>query len=358
MKEIYVTRPFLPPKAEFLDAVEEVYESQILTNEGPKVNQLENTLKDFLGVENFHYVTNGTIALQLALKALDITEGEIITTPFSYVATTSAILWERCKPIFADISPSTLNIDPEKVENLISRDTKAILAVHVFGIPCDVVRLQQIADKHGIPLIFDGAHAFGTEYRGKSLLSYGTISTCSFHATKLFHTVEGGCVVHNSDQLSNKLNLIKKFGHWGDDHYCLGINGKQSEINAAIGLLNFKYFDFIKEERKKICEAYEKRLSGQVQFPLIPLETKRNYAYFPIILRNEEILLKVMKALEKIGVHTRRYFYPSLNLLPYLSYQKCSVSEDISKRILCLPLYVGLPTSALEQICDVIASMR
>ena len=280
--KIFVTHPFLPPKEEFLNKVSEIFDAGILTNQGPQVAALEQTLKSFLGVDNFHYVTNGTVALQLALKALGIEDGEIITTPFSYVATTSSILWERCKPVFVDIEPDNFTLDPAKIEAAITAETKAIMPVHVFGYACDVDAIQKIADKHGLKLIYDSAHAFGSVYNGKALATYGDVSTLSFHATKLFHTIEGGACVVRDKAVSDRLELIKRFGHEKDTHIRLGINAKQDEFNAAMGLVNFKHLKEIIATRKHICELYDRMLNGRLRRPEKQTDLEYNYAYYPL----------------------------------------------------------------------------
>ena len=228
---IYVTKSFMPPQEEYQKYISDIFARGVLTNQGPNVQELQNKLSEYLGVENFHYLTNGTVALQLALSCLDINDGEIITTPFSYVATTSSILWQRCKPVFVDIEPDNFTIDASKIESAITPKTRAIMAVHVFGYACDVEKIEKIAKKHNLFVIYDGAHAFGSKYNGKSLLSYGDISTCSFHATKLFHTIEGGACIVRDKSASDKLEFQKPFGHNQDNHYMLGINAKQSDHN-------------------------------------------------------------------------------------------------------------------------------
>ena len=349
---ITVTKPYLPPKNEFLKYVSDIFDRGILTNQGPNVRELESKLSAFLGAENFHYVTNGTIALQLALKALGIEDGEVVTTPFSYVATTSSILWERCTPVFVDIEPDNFTIDPTKIEAAITPKTRAIMPVHVFGYACDVDAIQKIADKHGLKVIYDAAHAFASEYKGKSLATYGDISTLSFHATKLFHTIEGGACIVKDKAVSDKLELIKRFGHHGDTHYMLGVNAKQDEFNAAMGLANFKHLDEIKAARKHISELYDSLLNGKLQRPKMQHGLEYNYAYYPVVFESERELLAVFDRLAKIDVFPRRYFYPSLNELPYLtSHYDCPVSEDITTRIACLPLYVGLADADVERIC-------
>ena len=352
---ITVTKPYLPPKEEYLKYVSEIFERGILTNQGPNVLALEKKLSAYLDAEHFHYVANGTVALQLALKALGIESGEVITTPFSYVATTSSILWERCTPVFVDIEPDNFTIDPTKIEAAITPKTRAIMPVHVFGYACDVDAIQKIADKHDLKVIYDAAHAFGSFYKGKALASYGDVSTLSFHATKLFHTIEGGGVVVDDKSVSDKLELIKRFGHQYDEHICLGINAKQDEFNAAMGLANFAHLDEIIVARKHIVELYDSLLSGKVRRPKMQEGLRYNYAYYPVVFENEKELLSAFERLSKIDVFPRRYFYPSLNQLPYLQkYYPCPVSEDITTRIACLPLYIGLQDADVERICEVL----
>lgn len=355
MDKVFVTKSFLPPIEEYQKYISRIWESDILTNQGPLLKELETKLSKFLGVDNFHYLSNGTIALQLALNALDITEGEIITTPFSYVATTSSILWERCKPVFVDIEPNNFTIDADKIEQAITPNTKAIMAVHVFGYACDVEKVYIIAKKYNLKVIYDAAHAFASKYKGKSLLSYGDISTCSFHATKLFHTVEGGaCVVNDKNKkVSDKLELAKRFGHTGDDHIQLGINAKNSEFHAAMGLANFPYIEQIIAERKTISLIYDELLPN-LQKPTKRKDLEYNYAYYPVVFESEEKLLKVFKALNKENIFPRRYFYPSLNKLSYVSGENCPMSENISLRIACLPLYFGLEKQIVKKIAKII----
>lgn len=353
-EEIYVTRTFLPPIEEYEAYIRDIWNNDKLTNQGPILKKFETRLREYLGVENIHFVTNGTLALQVAIRALDIEGGEIITTPFSYVATTSAILWERCQPIFVDIDAETFCIDVGKIEKSITKDTRAILAVHVFGHPCDVERIEVIAKKYNLKVIYDGAHAFGVKYKGKALLDYGDVSICSFHATKLFHTIEGGCMIFKDDFASEKAELIKRFGHHGEDHLMPGINAKASEFQAAMGLCNFRYVEEIIEKRRGLSELYDKLLSDNFKKMNISDELEYNYAYYPILCKNESETLKVMELLNKDSIFPRRYFYPSLNKLPYIeNYQACQIAEDVSSRILCLPLYVGLKKENVSKICDI-----
>lgn len=355
MKNINVTKSFLPPIREYKKYIEMIWSSGQMTNQGQLLENLERKLKNYLEVTNLHFVTNGTIAIQISLDSLNIKEGEIITTPFSYVATTSAILWERCTPIYVDIDPNTLCIDASKIENAITKNTKAILAVHVFGIPCDVKKIEKIARKYDLKVIYDGAHAFGVKYKNKSLLSYGDISTCSFHATKLFHTIEGGCIITKDEKTNKKIELTKRFGHDGDNHYCLGINAKVSEFQAAMGLCNLKYTNKIIKSRKKIFNLYNKLLLDITKKIVISNKIKYNYSYYPIILKSESELLGLIKKLNKNNIYPRRYFYPSLNTLPYLNNRKsCAISEDISSRVLCLPIHDKLRNDDVKLICKII----
>lgn len=355
MERIDVTKSFMPPLEEYERQVARIWDNNQLTNQGPLLREFEERVKTYLDVERFHFVHNGTIALQIALQAMDITDGEVITTPFSYVATTSSILWQRCTPVFVDIDPDSLNINPNKIEAAITKRTRAIMPVHVFGNPCDVEAIEAITKRHNLKVIYDSAHAFGVVHKGKSLLNYGDISTCSFHATKLFHTIEGGCVIAASAALDEKLELVKRFGHHGDVHYMLGINAKADEFQAAMGLCNLKYIDGIIQRRKATTELYDALLGDIVRRPTRAAQTKYNYAYYPAIFRSEEELQRVLSTLAEKNIFPRRYFYPSLNTLPYLKVRaQCPISEDIASRILCLPLYDNLKDSKVKEICEAI----
>jgi dTDP-4-amino-4,6-dideoxygalactose transaminase len=352
---INVTKPFLPPKEEYIEFLNSIWDNNWLTNNGPLLRRLEEELKIYCDVPYIQFTVNGTVPLQLAIKALEL-KGEVITTPFSYVATTGAILWENCSPVFVDIEPRTFCIDAEKIEAAITENTSAILATHVYGFPCDVIRIQEIARKHNLKVIFDGAHAFGVRYKGKSIFEYGDISTCSFHATKLFHTIEGGAVFCNTKSLDEKIFLYKAFGHIDDNYLSIGINGKNSEFHAAMGLCNLKRVgDFI-TARKRLAEHYKEELSGlNLEIPRIPDDTEYNYAYFPVIFRDEKEVLRVKEYLAENKVNTRRYFYPSLNTLPYLTTKfSCPVSESIARRVLCLPFYQQLKPDEVSFITALI----
>ncbi|WP_080056078.1 DegT/DnrJ/EryC1/StrS family aminotransferase [Spirosoma aerolatum] len=355
---IYITKSYLPDLQEYVKYLEGIWERVHLTNDGPLLQKLEEDLKKELGVKHLLFCTNGTIVLQMALKALNITK-EVITTPFSYVATTNALLWEGCTPIFADINPDDFNIDPDKIEPLITENTQAILATHVYGNPCRMEQIQAIADRHNLKLIYDAAHTFGASYKGQSILSYGDISTCSFHATKVFHSVEGGCIVTNDDDIAKKLRHFRSFGHRNDDYFEMGINAKNSELHAAMGLCVLPKVPDLIAARKLRFSYYADRLDfTRITRPTLLPGTDYNYAYYPIVLDSEETLLRVTEVLKAQHVVPRRYFYPSLNTLPFALkdgiLQPCPISEDIASRVLCLPLYPDLPEEDIDRIATLV----
>jgi dTDP-4-amino-4,6-dideoxygalactose transaminase len=352
---IPVTKPFLPKQADFKSYVSSIWARQWLTNNGPLVNELELKLQQYLELPHLLYVTNGTIALQLAIQALEV-KGEIITTPFSFVATTSSIVWQGCKPVFVDIDEDTLNIDPNKIEAAITPNTSAILATHVFGNPCDIEAIDRIAKKHGLKVIYDAAHCFGTKYKGKSIFAYGDVSTTSFHATKLFHTIEGGAVFTQNPDTLKRMALMRNFGYSGVDTFSeIGTNAKNSEFHAAMGLCNLKHIDQILSKRKELSQHYEMRLNKiEAQFQVIQADTEFNYAYYPVIFRSEEIMLDCMKQLELVQVYCRRYFYPSLSALPYIAKVNMPICDSISKRIMCLPLYHTLTSADQDLVVRII----
>ena len=355
---IYVTAPFLPPRDEYEKILKTVWKSERIANYGPLTREFEAAAKEYLNVPFFHFLTNGTLALQLLLRGVigNDRNAEIITTPFSYVATTSAILWEGYKPVYADIDSETLCISPENVRSLITPRTRAILAVHVFGIPCAVEEIELIGREYNIPILYDGAHAFGVVYKGKSLLSYGNASICSFHATKPFHTGEGGCVITHDEKLSSWIELAKRFGHHGDNHYILGINAKPTEFQAAMGLVNLSHFADVVQKRKEAADEYTSILNHPNISIVKPQgDIVHNYAYFPVLFQNEETLLRVKSALEHADIFPRRYFFPALNTLPYVpGHYRCPVAKDIASRILCLPLSHKLTTNHIQKISDII----
>lgn len=352
---INVTKSYLPPIEEYNSYLKGLWESKWLTNRGALVQQLEKEICDKLKLGHLLYVSNGTVAIQIAIKALDL-KGEIITTPFSYVATTTSVLWENCTPVFCDINKHDYCLNADEIEKLITPKTSGILATHVYGIPCDVEKIEQIARKHNLKVIYDAAHAFGVEYKGKSIFNYGDMSTCSFHATKVFHTVEGGSITCNNPELKQTLFLYHTFGHIGDDYFSMGINGKNSEFHAAMGLCVLKVIDKLINSRKEVSEKYDALLNlKNLIRPAINKDTKYNYAYYPVVFESEKVLLTVKEELLKNGVNSRRYFYPSLNKLPYVKNgEACPVSEDIAGRVLSLPLYADLETENIEKISSVI----
>jgi len=354
---INVTKTYLPPLEEYTKYLEEIWSSARLTNYGPMVEKLEADLKTHLGVKHVFLVNNGTIALQVAIKALGLTK-KIITTPFSYVATTSSIVWEGCEPLFADINAKTLCLEPDNIEPLITSDTEAILATHVYGIPCDVEKIQEIANKHNLKVIYDAAHAFGVKYKDSSILNYGDISTVSFHATKLFHTGEGGAIITDNDDLAYKISYMMNFGHDGPETFVgLGINGKNSELHAALGLCILPKVEQLIDLRKNIHKLYDEQLLKLgLTKPTVGGGVNYNYAYYPIIFPSENLMLKCIKDLNQHDIYPRRYFYPSLADLNYVNgdNNKLRITDNICSRILCLPLYHDLSENEVDNICSII----
>lgn len=351
-EKILVTRSFLPPKEEYDRRLMEVWRTHHLTNNGPLVQELEGRLKALVGAESLLFTGNGTIALQLAIRALDL-QGEVITTPFSYVASTTSILWERCQPVFADIDPRTCCIDPQRIVERITPRTTAILATHVYGLACDVESIQAIAAAHGLKVIYDGAHAFGSLYKGRSLMTFGDITTGSFHATKIFHTVEGGCVVVRDPDVAYRVLLMRQFGHAYDDHIMAGVNGKNSEFHAAMGLCVLDHFDAILAERSTQWQRYAAALDGTGGCRALRPgpDLTYNHSYFPLIFPDHATLVKAQAAMLADDILPRRYFYPSLDQLPYLrDAAPCPVSRSIADTVLCLPLYHGLAEQDQERV--------
>lgn len=353
---INVTKSFLPDKEEYIGYINQIWDSVHLTNNGPLLQRLEEELRLFTGIENLYFCSNGTIVLQIALKALNIT-GEVITTPFSYCATSNVIIWNNCVPVFVDIDPDTFNINADLIEAAITPQTQAILATHVYGNPCDVEKIEAIARRHNLKVIYDGAHGFGVTYKGKSLLSYGDISTCSLHATKIFHSVEGGLISTSHPELNHSLQLLRAFGHKGDEEYFYaGVNGKNSEFHAAMGLCNLPHVPEIIRYRRQVFSWYDSNLDWEhLKKPRLADQLEYNYAYYPIVLPSEEALHQVQKGLQAIGVGCRRYFHPSLNTLSFMPrHYSCPVSEDIAARVVALPLFVGLEEQVVIEISSAI----
>ena len=354
---IPVTKSFLPPLEEYSAQIKRVFDNQWLTNRGPLLLELEEKLKRYLSVSNIIIMNNGTIPLQIALKLLG-KGGEIITTPFSYVATTAAIVWENCTPVFVDIHPNYLTIDETKIEAAITDKTTCILATHVFGNPCNIEAIEAIAMKHNLKVIYDAAHCFGVNYKGKSIFEYGDISTSSFHATKLFHTGEGGALFTKDPELFHKCYYSHTFGHLGPiDYHGLGINGKISELQAAMGLTVLPHIELIMQERKIVVDFYNDNLNFvKVRSFQLAENTTWNYSYYPIIFNSEGILIKIRQILNSNNIFPRRYFNPSLNKIEYVNGEFMPVSESIAERIMCLPLYVGLTEKDLYEIVNLINS--
>jgi dTDP-4-amino-4,6-dideoxygalactose transaminase len=349
---INVTKTFFPPLEEYNRQLERVWKNEWLTNRGELLLELELEVKEYLGTSNIIIMNNGTIPLQIALKILG-KQGEVITTPFSYIATSAAIIWENCTPVFVDIHSKYLTIDESKIEAAITPKTTAILATHVFGNPCNIEYIESIAKKHNLYVIYDAAHCFGVSYLGKSIFEYGDVSTCSFHATKLFHTGEGGALFCSNEELRNKMFSSHNFGHNGPiDFHGLGINGKISELNAAMGLSVLPYMTEILECRKRVVNFYDQNLDFRILRKLELREnTNWNYSYYPIIFESEEKLLEVQAKLNKEQIFPRRYFFPSLNTIKYINGSQMPISEKIASCIMCLPLYKDLEDKDLSTIC-------
>ncbi len=357
---IPVTRPYLPPREQYESYLSGIWQRQWLTNMGPLANELELQLKEYLDVKHLLFVTNATVALQMAIKVLGL-KGEIITTPFSFVATTSSIVWEGCIPVFVDIDPQSLNIDAGKIEAAITENTSAILATHVYGNPCDVVKIEEIARKHNLKVIYDAAHAFGVKVGNRSVFEFGDVSVCSLHATKLYHSIEGGIILTQDPLLLKRLAYMRNFGFDGPEAFAeLGINGKNSEFHAAMGLANLKNMEFIKSDRKRVHDRYEEKLQNlRVKRPHWHQESDNNYAYYPIIFESEAILTKSFDMLKAHEIGARRYFYPSLSSsLPYVEKVNLLITDDLAKRVLCLPFYTGLSSEEIDLVCRLLLRVQ
>ena len=352
-KPIYVTMPTLAPLQEVNQLMESIWESGIMTHNGPLVQRFEKEVCEYLGVPRMVSCCNGTMALQMAVKALGKT-GEIITSPFTFIATISSIMWEHCTPVFVDIDPETLNIDPKKIEERITCHTVAIMPVHVFGNACEIEEIDAIAKKHGLSVIYDAAHAMGVQYKGRSIMEYGDMSCTSFHATKMLNTAEGGGVFTLNEELDAKLRRIRFFGF--ENHADIvedGFNGKMTEVHAAVGIANLRYLDQALADRKAKYARYKEILGQNPDIRFQKITSDCNCSYFPAIFKDEATALKVIESLSAVQVFPRRYFYPSVNtftkLVPYVP---MPVSEDIAARILCLPLHIGMSMEDVEFIAE------
>lgn len=353
-KPIYVTRPSMAPLSRYVAHLADIWETGILTHNGPKVQELERAIDQLLGVDKTVAVTNGTMAMQMALRALNVTEGEVITTPFSWVATCSSILWERCTPVFVDVDPTTFNIDPDLIEAAITKQTRAILAVHSFSCPCDVERIALIAKAHDLRVVYDGAHAFGVQLDGRSLLDWGDVATTSFHATKIFNTGEGGAVFAGG-ALKERLQSLRFFGFDKEKAITdVGCNGKMTELHAALGLANLPDFPAVLRHRRAIFVEYQAHLGDSVGYQGFDPDSY-NYGYMPVLFASETALIAALMRLEANGVFARRYFYPSLNEVAVLGEPvPCPVSEDLSRRILCLPSFTDLSLETVARIAKLV----
>lgn len=370
MKEnkINVTQPSLPPLDEFIPYLEKIWNSKWLTNNGKFHQQFEKELVDFLGVKHVCLFANGTLALIIALKALNIT-GEVITTPFSFIATTHAIYWNNLTPVFCDIDEQTLNIDPDKIEQLITDKTTAIMPVHVYGHPCNNDKIQAIAKKHNLKVIYDAAHAFNVKHNDNSILNWGDLSILSFHATKVFNTFEGGAIVCHNEAMKNCIDYMKNFGFAGETSIVTpGINAKMNEIQAAIGLLQLKYIQQNIKKREEIAKYYRNNLKDieVVQFFNDFKKVNHNYSYFPILIDEDKFGKSrddVYELLKKHNIYSRRYFYPLItkfapyNLLTSARSVQLPVAEKIAEQVLCLPIFSEMSLITLKKVCELISSI-
>ncbi|WP_238902586.1 DegT/DnrJ/EryC1/StrS family aminotransferase [Clostridium sp. YIM B02506] len=353
---INVTKTYLPDMNKFKNYIDKIYETGWITNNGKCVNELEKRLKDYLGVKNLLLVSNGTMALQIAYKLLKL-KGEVITTPFSFVATTSSLVWEGLNPVFSDINKNTFCIDPNKITDKITSNTSAILPVHTFGNGCEVELIDSISKEYGLKVIYDAAHAFNIKYKNESILNYGDISIVSFHATKIFHTIEGGALIIKDDYLYEKARKIINFGITGPDKIEeLGINAKINEFQAAMGLCVLDDVDNEMNYRRVVYRRYESAFKNMKNIKLQEhnKNCNYNYGYFSIVLNDEKTVYKVKYELERHNIYPRRYFYPSLDKLNYIKSEYMEYSNNISERILCLPLYSTLSLQEQELIIDII----
>ena len=361
---IYVTQPVLPELREFIPYLEQIWENKILTNCGPLHQQLEAELCEYLSVPYISLFNNGTIALVTALQALDLAEGEVITTPYTFVATAHSIAWNKLTPVFVDIDARTSNIDPKKVEQAITDKTVAILPVHCYGIPCDVDSLQNIADQNNLKLIYDAAHAFGVRHQGQSLLNYGDLSVISFHATKVFNTFEGGAIVCHSAEMKQRIDRLKNFGIVNETSIDdISLNGKLSEVHAALGLLQLKTIDQTLLARKKIDTAYRELLSDVDGLDIIERQASDldNYSYFPIVVSKDYPLSRdeLFNKLKDHNIFARKYFYPLMTELSvYKKFDSNTPNaKELSEQVLCLPMYPTLTIEECKLIVNIICSV-
>lgn len=354
-KEIFTTKAFLPPISEYIGYLKKAYKQQTFTNHGILLQELEQKLRKYLEVKEIKIVTSATTALQMAIKALNIEPGsEIITTPFSYVATTTAILAEKCTPVYVDIEPDNFTIDADKIEASITPKTKAIMPVHIFGYACNIEKIDEIAKKHNLKVIYDAAHAFAAKYKGRPIVEYGDVSIVSFQESKLFHTAEGGALFSKNNELMEQFELIKQCGHIDDNYIRDGFNARLSELHAAMGLANIKYMDKILKKRKELCLLYDELLTDNVLTPKKQNDLEYKYPYYVIVLKSKEEMEIVQNTLCEEHIYPWHCYYPTLNTLKYLKkYQPCPIAEDICARMLQMPLYYELEKKDIKRICEV-----
>jgi dTDP-4-amino-4,6-dideoxygalactose transaminase len=367
-KPITVTQPCLPPLEEFVPYLQQIWDNKWLTNNGALHQQLERELADYLGVQYISLFSNGTLALMSALQALKI-QGEVITTPFSFVATTHSLWWNKITPVFTDIEPEYMNLDPKKIEAAITEKTTAIMPVHVYGNPCKIDEIQQIADKHNLKIIYDAAHAFGVKKNNVSVLNYGDLSVLSFHATKVYSTIEGGAIVCHSEEMKHHIDNLKNFGFRGETVVEEpGINAKLTEVQAAYGLLQLKYVDGFIEKRKQITELYRELLKDVqgIDFLNDMEGVTHGYSYFPILIDEEKCGMSRDDLYEKLkqnNIFGRRYFYPLISEfepykhLPSAAKENLPVATRIARQVLCLPIYVELGEDNVKKIVEIIKSI-
>ena len=364
-KPVYVTQPSLPPLDEFIESLKHIWDNKILTNNGPFHQQFEQALAEYLGVKYISVFANGTLALMTALQVLRIT-GEVITTPFSFVASTHSLWWNNIKPVFADIEPGQLNLDPDRLEAAITSKTTAILPVHVYGNPCNTERFQQIADTYGLKLIYDAAHAFGVKINGIPIAQYGDLSVLSFHATKVFNTIEGGAIICPNEKTKQRIDYLKNFGFAGETTVMVpGINGKMNELQAAYGLLQLKYADEYISKRKVIANSYREQLTDIPGLTMLQelAGIEYVYSYMPILIEAEEYGKtrdELYEQLKTYNIFGRRYFYPLISQFPCYSQLSSAKSDNLpvatsmAKKILCLPIYPNLDPEVVSMVCEII----
>ena len=357
MDKINITKIFLPKKETFIKYIDRIYSSGWVTNNGPFVKEFEKKHESFLGVRNVVAVSNGTLALQIAYRCMNL-KGSAITTPYSFVATTSSLVWEGIKPIFADINRKTLTIEPDNIKKYLSKDITGIVPVHVYGNACEIEEIDDIANKNDLKVVYDAAHCIGVTYKNKSIFNYGDASIVSFHATKLFHTIEGGAILTNDDHIAEKARLMRDFGISGEDTIeSVGINAKMNEIEAAMGLSLLDNIESLIVDRHRVWNLYYNNLSEYLEFPELNPDIKWNFSYVPVLFKNERQLEKVKEILNINNIFPRRYFYPSLNTLIYLNNkERYPISNNISKRVLCMPNFFGISDNIINSICALIKS--